>query len=520
MTAQPDAHQVRGSRPCSGGRRTFRPAGFGPAGRRLLLAGLAAATASAADLEISDAALEAAADGAPAFRFDIRWNDSWRRTWTDRTGQVENWDAAWVFVKVRTAGGDWQPALLRAAGAQVPDGCVLQVADDGTGALLYRAAPGDGPVEFGGVRLPWDIARQGLAAAEAGDVRVIGLEMVYVPKGPFFLGSGGTDGGCFHAAPSGPLPYRLQRPYAITGENAFAMAETPGALTRSPHSDSHGDHAGERAGDIPAAYPKGVRAFYCMKHELSQGQYAAFLNMLPPGQAAERNGAKPGWGCTLAGEHPDIRAGVPTRACNFLNWPDAAAYADWAGLRPMTEFEFEKACRGAAPPVPYEYAWGNARICAWLYEINDLLSAEALVLNPAAGRVGNAAYKTTTGWKMGSPMRCGLFRASAVQAAREATGATYYGILDMSGNNYELAITAGHPAGRAFTGLHGNGALTAEGNADVPSWPGAEAAGTGSRGGCWSVGPNQLRISDRSLAAGAVSTRNWGGGWRGVRTAP
>src|SRR5690606_31578628 len=45
--------------------------------------------------------------------------------------------------------------------------------------------------------------------------------------------------------------------------------------------------------------------------------------------------------------------------CNFLNWKDLLAYLDWAALRPMTELEYEKICRGAEPAVDDEFAWAN-----------------------------------------------------------------------------------------------------------------------------------------------------------------
>ena len=45
--------------------------------------------------------------------------------------------------------------------------------------------------------------------------------------------------------------------------------------------------------------------------------------------------------------------------CNFLSWMDLAAYLDWAALRPMTELEFEKICRGPNPPIAGEYVWGT-----------------------------------------------------------------------------------------------------------------------------------------------------------------
>ena len=54
-------------------------------------------------------------------------------------------------------------------------------------------------------------------------------------------------------------------------------------------------------------------------------------------------------------------------ACNFLNWADGAAYADWAGLRPMTELEYVKASRGTRSPVVNEYAWSTTNLHASAY---------------------------------------------------------------------------------------------------------------------------------------------------------
>jgi hypothetical protein len=36
----------------------------------------------------------------------------------------------------------------------------------------------------------------------------------------------------------------------------------------------------------------------------------------------------------------------------------------------------------------------------------------------------------------------------------------YYGALDLSGNIEEFAVTSGNTAGRSFTGINGDGALT------------------------------------------------------------
>ena len=40
-------------------------------------------------------------------------------------------------------------------------------------------------------------------------------------------------------------------------------------------------------------------------------------------------------------------------------WDDAIRYSAWVGLRPMTELEFEKACRGPLATVDGEFPWGD-----------------------------------------------------------------------------------------------------------------------------------------------------------------
>lgn len=59
--------------------------------------------------------------------------------------------------------------------------------------------------------------------------------------------------------------------------------------------------------------------------------------------------------------------------------------------------------------------------------------------------MGNANYNTTNGSPSG-PKRCGIFAASALLNNREETGGSYYGIMELTGNVYERAITVGNPA--------------------------------------------------------------------------
>ena len=112
-------------------------------------------------------------------QFDITWENSWRFSGVD----PNNWDAAWVFVKYRV-GGDWRHATLNTMGHTVPSGSTIDTPFDGTGVFLYRSADGTGMVTFNGVQLRWNYGVDGLPD-NTGDVevRVLGIEMVYVPTG-------------------------------------------------------------------------------------------------------------------------------------------------------------------------------------------------------------------------------------------------------------------------------------------------------------------------------------------------
>jgi hypothetical protein len=209
-------------------------------------------------------------------------------------------------------------------------------------------------------------------------------------------------------------------------------------------------------------------------------------------------------------------------------------------LRPMTELELEKAARGTLPAVPNEYAWGNANIYATSYVpiINPGLGTE-LMTNPAVGGAGNAIYQTTANVAgIQGPVRVGTFAIAA--SSRVDAGASYYGIMELTGNVWEIPVGAGQLAGRTFTGLHGNGALDAAGNANVDFWPGvngnstwtvantaylgvtgsSQAAGLQFRSGSWQDVPF-LRLSDRNYSFWTgLNGRDPRIGGRGVRTAP
>lgn len=536
--------------------------------------------------------------------FDLSWENSWRTT-----NGPANWDAAWVFVKFQVGSSDpvftgvnssgttitvsstanlrvgmrvlatggigafpvntvissitnatqfvvsaapsvqlvdasiicrrfWEHAELNtvAANHTAAAGSTIEVPSDATGVFVYRSTVGSGSVAFNNMQLRWDYGLNGVADDAVVQVQVFAIEMVYVPGGmDFNVGGGGGT-------------------YAFTTTTInTAVATTAPAGTGSRGGAAGGQPSGAA---IPNAdWPNGYNAFYCMKYEMSQGQYRDFLNTLDYVQQGNRTAASissaagtgalvttntqrngidvqvPGdastyipaiYGCNLNGNNiyneSDDGEWI---ACNHVTWMDGCAYLDWAGLRPMTELEFEKACRGDQFPVVGEYAWGTNTIHTATYgPLTNSGAANELPNSPSTS-AGNAGYSTTANTI--GPMRVGIFATATT--TREQAGATYWGIMDMSGNLWERAVGWNH----VYTGVHGDGQLNTFGHATESNWPGlgvnGVTVGNGSifRGGSWGDVAADVGVSDRSLAAVSstiFNARSSACGIRGVRSAP
>ena len=114
-------------------------------------------------------------------------------------------------------------------------------------------------------------------------------------------------------------------------------------------------------------------------------------------------------------------------------------------------------------------------------------------------------------------VRVGLFAKSTTN--RVQSGASYYGIMELSGSLRERVVNVGTPIGRAFTGNLGNGIIDVNGNANVANWPGTDAVGAGFRGGPYSEtysGDCCLEVSSRYSACTVDSYRINIWGFRGV----
>ena len=507
-----------------------------------VLLSLAGTMSKANNIQVANSALTGNTGTSAQIQFDLSWENSWRG------GAVTNWDAAWVFVKYRTSlTGPWLHANLNntghvpAAGSQIDLGLLTPgtafnaSSNPVVGVFVYRNAAGTGNLSLPGTQLQWNFAALGLNYADIAQVQVFAIEMVYVPQGAFAAGSGGTESNAFTLT-------------TIT----TATATTVPAGTGSLGGQAGGFPTGQTA-PTSASWPNGFNAFYCMKYEVSQQGYVDFLNTLTYTQQFTRTANVPnsvaGTGALITGaprngidiQTPGVASTTPAVyacnldgdavygeavdgkdiACNSLSWGDVTAYLDWSGLRPMTELEFEKACRGTVAPVPNEYPWGTTGIAASAYTLANAGATNEGIATNYSTTLGNASYSTTVGSIIIGPLRVGIFAANGSNSGRATAGASYYGIMELGGNLVERPVTIDNVEGRAFTGLHGNGALAADGNPDGAAWPApASAIGAGFRGGAWTSAATTVRVSERSLAAFPNSERNIGWGGRGVRLFP
>jgi len=486
----------------------------------LLLA--VAPPAQANHVQVTNA--EIASDG--AVQFDISWENSWRESWTPAGGgsAVENWDAAWVFVKYRKAGETaYSHATLstNAAHHSAPAGAALDVGrtagrtpGEGVGVFIYRDTTGNpGSNNWSGVKLKWEYALDGVSTGSDVEIQVHAIEMVYVPEGAFKVGTGGAEVGSFTDgswSSGNTIPFLIDEDWSgpvVEGTNARRIGNVDGQLWGTTTNLNNNATIGP-AGALHDNYPTGYSAFYCMKYEITQGQYAAFLNSTL--DSARYHNIAESYRYALTGAIGSITTVRPYVACNFLSWADAAAYKAWAGLRPMTELEFEKACRGPAEPVSGEFAWGSASITQ-ATGIADEGAADERASNSAANAVWNNSGT-------GGPLRTGVFATSV--SGRTAAGASYWGIMELSGNLWTRAVgvaanSGDFTGGRQFQGTHGSGttALPAD-------WPQSAAVGAGFRGGNWNLASGYARVSHRHAAAYVNSDRNHNFGSRAVRAAP
>jgi hypothetical protein len=323
--------------------------------------------------------------------------------------------------------------------------------------------------------------------------------------------------------------------YSIGSENQLTLGGNSGSnlFYRFPNVSTANDFDASNTQTLAAAYPKGYNGFYAMKYQIGQNQWREFFNSLSSIQKSARdltdaNGKNSdaityrnnlNWTSGNATLNSSTHGAV---ACNYLSCMDGLAYTDWAGMRPMSELEYEKASRGSVTALSGETSTGS--VCNSRAEMTQAagLSNSGATNEATSNATANAAFGNHA--SVQGPMRVGSFATGS--SSRSSAGASFYGIMELSGNLWEQVVTFGNTDGRNFTAVHGNGALTSAGHADVSTWPGyvstanTGATGSGRRGGSWEDVADRMRTSDRLQANTAVSTRTRTNGFRALRSLP
>lgn len=418
---------------------------------------------------------------------NISWENAWKN---DR-----NHDAAWLFFKSTSMGDTWH-IRVAAEGHEVVEvfapeqsgGFSFQVPSDQAGLFVQPNERMRGKVSMT-VKIALQKGEfEGLNAHD-NLLTAHGIEMVYIPEGPFYVGDTSQapiDHGGIYAPGAGEGQPGL---FHIRSEAALRVGPSGDLYYQNPRG-----YSGDQAGPIPATFPKGFSGYYMMKYELRAGQYVEFLNTLRDSQRIARMvHEQPGYyesGGSIELIDGQFTTAYPSKPAYFVGWADAMAFADWAGLRPMTELEFTKAARADTKPASEDFPWGNT----------SKLHIQRLPNDKGVLEMRNA-------WT----------EDQLSDETKHHFGASNYWVMDLAGSLWERVITIGHSRGRAFTGQHGDGRLSDDGSADVTEWPsGAEdEGGFGFRGGGF-YGYNREYHSYNPFSP--VAYRPYGGWAGGDRT--
>lgn len=452
---------------------------------------------------------------------------SWDNSWSDSI--IGNHDAAWVFLKYRTNSGNWMHLDLSNQNSDHSSTYfTIESVSDGKGVFIK------GPENFNG-----DLSENKITVKSKGplpwgfyDLQIFAVEMAFVPPGAFTIGDGKSIN---TLGKKGNL-----LPYKINSQNAIPVNQDAESLAIPDTNDL--------ISQVPSTFPNGFNGFYCMKYEISQEQYSAFLNTLNFNQqnsrtavsansasgtramtstAAARNSIvikEPGNSNSSAvyahqANSDNIFNAAEdgqNRACNFLSWADVSAYLDWAALRPITETEFEKVARGPNEAVELEFAWGTAYINDANTIINEGTENESVTetANDSAG-LGAVGYTGPLG-----PLRNGF--AAKENSTRIQSGAGYYGVFELSGNLWETTVTLNNTGIKLTSSDNGDGNLDGNGFANVINWPSANSIGIIYRGGGWLSGVSQSfrdpAVSDRFYMGWKADVRKNTSSGRGVRS--
>jgi formylglycine-generating enzyme required for sulfatase activity len=470
----------------------------------------------------------------PIITFDIAWDNSWRVS-----SGPNNHDAIWLFVKYQQVPTgspncesyqEWHHAPMTNVSGNFSVGSPLEIifVNDSNGIYIRRSSDGIGNIGTTSVSIRLNLPVPVTPYAPAYNFKIFGIEMVNIPQGDFELGDG------------------------ISTNTFNSISINNSTSTLAPATIGGGINS-----TIPADFPKGYTAFYAMKYEVTQQQFVDFLNtltfdqqlshtILTAGQLATNpgtsglcamigsclnrcsiklttagvNNSRPGvFACDFQSAPGDPFGSVndgQTIAANYLSYTDLLSYLDWAALRPMTNFEFEKISRGPLARLGNEYIWGTLNITQ--AQSTSLTNpGMASEISTVSGN-GLAAYNSAAA---NGPLRTG-FSATA-STTRETSGSSYYGVMNLGGNVWEMVAGGSNTLNYGYKLTYadlGDGELTTAGLYNTSNWQlynsiSYSSLGCGCcssyikwhmemRGGSFTTAGTTLHTSDRSKNATAT----------------
>lgn len=446
---------------------------------------LPAAYANNVQVAISDADITIADENISAGTLKVNFRLSQDNPFPDdaRYDNLVYGDYIWVFLKyttlpLNTNVGYRHATLVPFSGITGISGSSVGsyssttgegVAGDGKGAFIKASRAGTG----NNFSLLWKFTDDGVPIDAEVKIKVFAIEMVKIPTGGFYYNVGASSSS-------------VDKYNNFTGTGAI-----PTLVSSSV--------------DLPSGalqgWPNGFNSFYIMKYEVSQQQYIDFLNTLSAtGQAYwnywypyfnyDYNPAPYYWNCSIQrNSSADADGGywyisnsdTADRGCPFLSWNYGIAYASWAGLRPMTEMEFEKAARGTKSGSNKQaiYPWGDV----------DPLTGNSTYDPDAATTI----YKYYGNFHIGSGVsKVGHYLSADISRTSAQTGASPYGVADLTGNLWEPVINCQS----TLIPKNGDGKLHSSYLTDL-NWPMTENCGI--RGGDFRD----------NIGAAPISQRNW-----------
>ena len=209
-------------------------------------------------------------------RFDVVWQNAWHSALTDKH------DAVWCFVKYKKNNGNWKHLLLDSDPKNhnlSTNDLLIEGQEDKTGIMLISQINGMASAE-----ITLKIAQK----MESGsfELQVFGIEMVYIPEAPFFIGDSVASQNAFRQGVYAQDTLTVL-PFKIESESALKVGKNEGELYASLDDDW------SPKATIPDEYPKGFAVFYSMKYEITQQQYVDFLNSLSQEQQKQRTAISP-----------------------------------------------------------------------------------------------------------------------------------------------------------------------------------------------------------------------------------